>query len=190
MRVASLSTLLVGTLILPSLAAAEFSYTGVEAGFVDVEFNAGLVDLDGDGYRIGGAFELNDQFFVHGAWDDQSYDFGIDGHLLQVGGGYHHPLGSDLDFVVTASLIQAEVEAAGIGIDDDGIGIGGGIRARVAESFQVEAMLDWVDFDKGGSDTGIALRGRYYFNDQYAIGLETDFDDDFDTLTLAFRAEF
>ncbi|MGD2167678.1 MAG: hypothetical protein PVF63_06185 [Gammaproteobacteria bacterium] len=190
MRVAKLSTVLASTLIIPSLASAEFSYTTIDAGFIDVDFNPGLIDLDGDGYRIGGSYSLNNQFFVHGAWEDQSFDLGIDGHVLELGGGYHYSFTSDLDFVATASLVQAEVSAGGLGVDDDGIQIGGGIRARLADAFQIEAMLDWVDFDNGGSDTGVSLKGRYYFNDQLAIGLETDLDDDFDALTLGVRVEF
>ena len=190
MRAAKLSALLAGSILVPSLASAEFNYTFVEAGFVDAEADAGLFDLDGDGYRIGGSVSLNDQFFLHGALENQSFDFGIDGQLLELGGGYRHAVSSDLDFVATASLVQAEVEALGFTVDDDGLQIGGGVRGRLSESFQVEAMLEWVDLDESGSDTSISLRGRYYFNDQFAIGIETEADDVFDSLMLSFRAEF
>lgn len=44
--------------------------------------------------------------------------------------------------------------------------------------------------DLGGSDTGLRLKGRYYFADTMAVSLGTDFNDAADTLRLGFRAEF
>ena len=78
----------------------------------------------------------------------------------------------------------------GFGFDDDGLGLGGGIRAQLAPALQVEAMLRYVDLDQSGSDTGLELLGRYYFSDRYAFTLETTLDDNVDTLSFGFRAEF
>lgn len=190
MKSAVLFASIAGILSLPTAAHAEFNYTTIDAGFVDVEIDTGFGTVDGDGYRFRGAYEVSNSFFLEGTWEEQSFDFGVDGRRIELGGGYHHPLSTDLDFIASAAFVQAEIEAGGFGFDDDGINIGGGIRARLGDSFQVEAMLDWVDFDEGGSDTGIGLLGRYYFNDQFAISLETEFDDDVDTYTMGFRAEF
>lgn len=182
--------LVVSALLVPSIGLAEFTYTGVQVSYVDVEFNSGFVNLDGDGYRFEGSYELNDRFFLRGEWEERSFDLGIDGDALELGGGYRHAFGPNLDLVGTASYVEAEVGVPGFSVDDDGFALGGGVRARLADSFEVDAMLNWVDMDKGGSDTGIELRGRYYFSDRFAIGLETDLGDDFDTLSLGFRAEF
>ena len=177
------------SILAPSIGAAQFSYTAVELSFVDVEIDAPSVD--GDGFEIAGSFEINDSFFALGAYQDQDFDFGIDGNSLQLGVGYHTELGDDLDFVGTASWVSAEVEAGGLSFDDDGLGIAGGIRAAVADGFQVDAMLNWVDLDDSGSDTWIALTGRYYFNEQIAgfvrLGVGQD---DADTLQLGARFEF
>ena len=86
--------------------------------------------------------------------------------------------------------MQEEIGLAGASIDEDGFALGGGIRARLTDAFEVDASLQYVDLDQSGSDTGIKLRGRYYFTDRFAFSLETEFDDDIDTLSLGFRAEF
>lgn len=190
MRVRTLVTAVAGALLVPGIASAEFAYTGIEASYVDVDLDSGPFNVDGDGYRFGGTYEIADSFFLLGEWEEQNFDFGIDGRTLEIGGGYFHSLDSDLDFIATASYVDSEVEAGGLRIDDNGIALGAGIRARLADSFQVEAVLDWVDYDNSGSNTGIRLSGRYYLSDRFAVGVETDFDDDVDTLRLGIRAEF
>lgn len=177
-------------LLIPSIALAEFTYTGVEVAYVDVEFNNGVAALNGDGYRVGGFYEFSDSFFLLAELEDQSFDLGIDGTTTEVGVGFHHAFGSTLDFVGSASLVSEEVQLAGFGGDDDGFALGGGIRTQLTDSFQIDAGVQWVDLDRGGSDTRIKLRGRYYFTDSLAFSLETDFDDDIDTLSFGFRAEF
>lgn len=180
------------TLLIPSIGLAEFVYTGVEVGYVDVEINAGPVDLNGDGYRFAGSLELNDRFFLLGEFEDQSFDFGIDGSAYELGGGYHHSFSSTLDFVGTVSYREQDMNVAGLGFgfDNDGLALGGGVRARLTDSFEVGASLQWVDWDQGGSDTGVELLGRYFFTDRFAFTLETGLDDDIDTLSFGFRAEF
>ena len=94
-----------------------------------------------------------------------------------------------MDFVGTASWIDADVDVGPFSGGSDGLALGGGVRTQMGDAFEFEALLQWVDFD-GGSDTGLELRGRYYFTDSFAFSLETDLDDDVDTLSFGFRAEF
>jgi hypothetical protein len=190
MRLRILSAAVAGALLAPSVGLTEFAYTGLEVSYVDIEFDSSLANIDGDGYRLGGAIDVSDKMFVLGQWEEQSFDFGIDGSAYELGVGLHHALGRNLDFVGTASYVQAEIEAGGFSVDDDGLALGGGIRARLADSFELDAMLKWVDMDDSGSDTGIELRGRYYLSKRFAVLLATDIDDDVDTLSLGFRAEF
>jgi hypothetical protein len=177
-------------LLVPSVSMAEFAYTGIEASYIDVELDTGVGSVDGDGYRFSGSYQMNPSTFLHGQWEEQNFDFDVDGTAYEFGAGYRHALSSTLDLVGTASYVHAEVESDGLSADDEGLGLGGGIRAQVGSSFQVEAMLRYVDLDESGSDTGLDLLGRYYFNDRYAFTLATSMDDDVDTLSIGFRAEF
>ena len=172
----------------PGLVLAEMNYTNFEVSMIDVELDS--ANVDGDGFALEGSHELNDRFHLFGEWQDQSLDFGIDGRSLELGGGYTHSFSDKLDFVGTVSYIDAELKQGSLTADDDGLGIGGGIRSRVAESVELDASLQLVDFDESGSDTGYSFGGHYYFNDSMAIGASADFTDNADTLRVGFRGEF
>jgi hypothetical protein len=181
---------LTGALLVPTIGMAEFVYTDIEVSYVDVSIDTGGGSLDGDGYRFSGSYQMNSQAFLHAEWEEQSFDFGVDGTAYEFGAGFRHALSNSLDLVATASYVHAQVDVAGFGFDDDGLGLGGGIRAQIAPAFQIEAMLRYVDLDQSGSDTGLDLLGRYYFSDRYAFTLATSLNDEVDTLSFGFRAEF
>lgn len=198
MKVRAAFGFVASALLVPGIGSAEFVYTGIDVGYVDVEFNTGAGSLDGDGYRFAGSWEMNESLFLHGEIQDQGYDSflgaSVDGTAYELGIGYHHSFSTTLDFVGTLSFVEEEVNVSvpgfGVGIDQDGFALGGGVRARLADSFEVGAMLMWEDMDLSGSDTGIELLGRYFFTDRFAFTLATDLDDDFDTMTFGFRAQF
>ena len=172
----------------PSALFADMNYTNFEVSFIDVEHDSARID--GDGFELAGAYELNDQIHLFGEWQDQSLDFGIDGRSLEIGGGYTHDVSDKLDIIGTLSYVDAELDFGGQTADDDGLALGGGIRTLIGESFQVDAGLKYVDFDESGGDTGVSVGGRYYFNDSMAVGASADFNDNADTLRLGFRWEF
>jgi hypothetical protein len=174
----------------PSTLLAQMNYSAVDISFVDIELDDDLANVDGDGFEVGVTFELNDKFFVLGSWQEQSLDFNIDGRELELGAGLHHPLGETVDFVATLSYIDGEIDAGIFSIDDDGLGVTAGIRARLADSFEVDASIRVVDFDDSGSDTGFSFGGRWYFTDTMAITGSADFFDNVDVLRIGFRAEF
>jgi hypothetical protein len=172
-------------LAVPGIALAEFDYNFVEGSFVDVEIDD--TSVDGDGIRLEASFEIGGTFFGHVEYEDYDFDFNIDGNMTEFGGGYFHGLSDDLDFIATGQYDEVEIE----GYDDDGLGIGGGIRARVADSLEIDAMLNYVDFDNIGNDTFADLRARYYFNDQFAVTLKLELGSDvFDTMGIGVRYSF
>ncbi|HEY5623505.1 MAG TPA: hypothetical protein VIV14_07065 [Gammaproteobacteria bacterium] len=187
MKFKLLISLLSGVLLIPGTAQSEFAYTGFDVSYVDVE--AG--NLDGDGYRFAGDLSLTEHFFLLGSWEERDFGAGIDGSALELGGGFNHTVNPDLDIVVKGSYIDADVDGPGPGsLNDDGLGVAGGVRTRLGGSFQLAAMLRWVDMDRGGSDTGVELSGRYYFRERFAVGLKANLDDDVDSISIGFRADF
>ena len=168
---------------LPGAALAELHYSTFEARLLtDIDVEASGADVNGDGFAIAGSYEMGDKLFLFGEWQDQSFDFGIDGTGLE-----YLP---DFDFVGTLSLVDQELEVGGFSADDDGLALGGGVRAKVAASFELDAMLRYVDMDEGGSDTGFRLGGRWYFTDTLAVSFGLDTNDNADTMHVGFRAEF
>jgi hypothetical protein len=177
-------------LALPGVSLAEFNYTNVELSYVNVDYRAGNLNVDGNGFSVAGAYTIGDDFFVDASYDNYDFDFGVDGNVLEVGGGYFYTLNEDLDFIATLSYLETEISTGNFSVSDDGLSLGGGIRAQLGDDFQVDALLKYVNMDEGDSDTSIELRGRYYFSDQYAVIAQFDFGNDFETFSIGIRAEF
>jgi porin-like protein len=185
--------LVIGSLLFaltPGISLAEFGYTNFEVSLIDVEVDSGFANVDGDGFSIAGAYELTDKVFLLGEWQDQSYDFGIDGTTMEIGAGLNHALSPDLDLVGTLSYIDTELEVQGFTASDDGLALGGGIRSKLGESFELDAMLQWVDYDEAGSDTAVGVTARYYFKQTMALFFGLDMADETDGMRIGFRAEF
>jgi hypothetical protein len=176
---------------LPGAALAELHYSTFEARLLDVDVDVGAGgDVSGDGFSVAGSYEIAASLFLFGEWQDQSFDFGVDGTGLELGLGYKHEIKPDFDFVGTLSLVDQELELGSFSADDDGLALGGGIRTKLAESFELDAMLRYVDMDEAGSDTGVRLDLRYYFADKLGVSFGVDTNDNADTLHVGFRAEF
>lgn len=180
---------LIGIAALPLAAQADgFDYTFVEAGILNTEIDAGVFDVDGDGFGIGGSFAIDDNIHVLASYSDEDYDLGIDGNTLAIGAGFNTSLNADLDLVAHVSYVNAELEAGALSVDEDGYSLGAGIRARTGDNVELEAGLDYVDLDD--SDTVLKVGGRYYFNDSFAVGASFADTDDGLRWTIGVRAEF
>jgi hypothetical protein len=185
MNIRAVSAAVSVALAAPGVALAEFSYNFLEGSFVDVEIDD--TSIDGDGIRLEGSAEVGDTYFVRAEYEDYDFDFNIDGNVFEVGGGYFHTLNEDLDFIAVGQYVQVEIGSG----DDDGLGIGGGVRTRLADTIEVDAILHWVDLDDSGSDTYVDLRGRYNINEQFAVTLKFDVGSDtFDTMGIGVRYNF
>lgn len=186
MRLATVFLLLTA---LPCAALADgFDYTFVEGGFMNTEIDAGPFDIDGDGFGLAGSLALGNNMLILASYDDVDYDFGVDGRVMSVGAGFHTGLTPDLDFVADLSYIDAEVSSGMASADEDGYGIGAGLRARASSKVELEAGLRYVDLDS--SDTAVRVGGRYYFTDSFAAGLGIVDNDGGTSWTLGVRAEF
>ena len=178
-------------LTLPALSQAEFNYTTAEANYLlDVSIDGGLADVDGDGLGVGGSYEIADNFFIGGSFEDFDLDFDISGEWLEVGGGYNHELNPDLDFVATLSFVDVEISSNFGSAEDDALALGGGIRTRLSDSIEVDAMLEYYSFDEGDSDTSLDIRGRYYFSPEFAVQVRMNLGSDIETIAVGVRGEF
>jgi len=175
---------------LPGVSLAEFNYTHVDISLVDIEFDVGPVSVDGDGFAVSGAFTVADSFFVGGSYHDADFDFSIDGEITRIFGGYFHPIRDDLDFIATFGFIDAEVGIGPFSAGDDGLTLGGGVRVALADSVELDAMIEYIDLDRGSSDTGAVVRGRYYFADTIAVSGQIDLGKDIETFRIGVRFEF
>ncbi len=106
---------------------------------------------------------------------------------LELGGGWSHGFSDTLDFVGTLSYVDAELRCRRSTTGSRSAAAFAAVSASRSSSMP---RLKFVDFDESGSDTGVSVGGRYYFNDSMALGASLDFYDNADTLRLGFRWEF
>jgi len=181
--------LIMGFLALPVLASAQgFDYTYVEGGYVNSELDTGLANVDGDGLGLRGSLALNDKFHTFAKHATQDLDLDVDTTEIEIGAGRSWRIRENVDFIGEISWVNAEVDTPFGNTDEDGFGLGAGLRARTNSSLELEGRINYVDLNN--SDTSFSLLGRYYLWDSFAIGGGLDFDDDDTAWNVGVRAEF
>jgi len=183
------SSLIIFLLALSANASAEFDYNFFEFTYSDIEFDD--IDVDGDALGIGGSFELNDDVFVFGSYQDADLDFSVDATTVGIGVGYHTPLSEVVDLVANVSYQWVEVDVPGFGDEDeDGFGLGVGMRFAATPEFEVNAGISYVDLGDGGDDTALSVGGLYNFTDAFTAGIGGSFSDDVSSISLIARLYF
>lgn len=181
--------LLLGLFVFSATAAAEdFNYNFVQATYGQVDFDE--LDVDGNGFGIGGSMALSDSFHLFGAYTTADMDFGVDLNQLEAGLGYNAPISETVDLVASLAYVSAEVEAAGFSADDNGYGLGVGLRAMLAPSFEVDGGISYVDMGDGGDDVGFGAGFLYHFTEQFSAGASAGWGDDVSSYSLNARMFF
>ena len=180
--------LLLAALSIQTTAAAQSSqqplrsdlgYSYAELRFVDVDTSGG------DGFRLGGSYELDGQWILVGALTALDFNNNVDSTLLEIGGGYVWNYSDDFDLVSTLRLVRAEVDTPGGDADDKGFAFSAGARGLLAPQFEVRGSVNHINLDN--SDTYLQLAGDYYFTDQISAGVSLDFAGDTDSFSLGAR---
>ena len=155
------------------------SYTYAELRFVDVDSNGG------DGFRLGGSFELDGPWLVVGAYTALDFNNNVDSTLLDLGGGYVWNYTEDFDLVGTLRIVRAEVDTR-VGSDDEtGFAFSAGTRGLLTPQFEIRGSVNHINLDD--SDTYLELAGDYYFSQQLAVGISLEFAGDTDSFTIGAR---
>ena len=166
-------------LVAATPAMADLSYNYVDLGVQRIELDVTGADVDGDGFGIGGSFEIAEDWFVRASHGTADFDFGVDLDQTAIGVGYKSAMSPTSDVFATVNYVRAEVSASGFGsVDDDGFGISVGVRAMLTDTFELNGSIGYVDFDEGGDDTTFSAGGLYNFNETFALGVNIDVGDD------------
>jgi opacity protein-like surface antigen len=182
--------LIAALLSLSVAAAAEgLDYSYVQGSYSQVEFDD--IDVDGDGFGIAGSFAIGDRFAVIAGYDVADYDFGLDTTAYEIGGLFHAPLTDRGDFVGTLSYVSLEVDVPNFGsVDDDGFGVGAGLRGMASPKVELNGGISYVDFSDGGDDTTFGAGVRYHFTDAVSAGLDGSWGDDTSAYGISGRIAF
>lgn len=171
-------------------AAAEFDYNFAELRYIDTELDAGNVDVDGDGFEIGGSLELTRAVHLFGNFRTLDFGSGIDVSAFEVGGGYAMPLASGADLVARLSYIEGEIDFGPGDVDDSGFSFQAGFRHMFHPQIEGRAFINYVDLDESGDETSIEIAGDYFLNEEIALGASLELGDDVTTWTLGARWYF
>jgi len=188
------STVLGGALLANAAAASEQgpNYTFMEAGYAHVEFDD--FQADGDALALQGSFALNDMFNLVGSYQDGSIDsdfnVDVDVKTLELGGGMHFPLNPTVDLVTQLTWITTEIDAGSFGnVDDDGYGLGAGIRAMLTPRLELDGGIDYTDV-ANEDETAFSGKVMYHFTDMFAMTGGFTVGDNTTTYGVGLRANF
>ncbi len=178
------------TLAAPAMADG-LSYNYLEGGYQRIDLDDDVFDIDGDGFGIGGSFELGRNAFMFASYGTADFDFGIDLDELSAGVGYHVPVGTNTDFVASIAYVRAEADASGFGsVDDSGIGASIGLRSMVTDTVEVFGNINYVDLDDSGDETSFTGGAWFNVTDTFALGVSAGFGDDTTTYGAGARLYF
>ena len=96
-----------------------------------------------------------------------------------------------MDLVATVSYVSAEVKQETLGsYDDDGYGLGLGIRAMVSEKFELSGGLNYIDLSDSGSDTVVSVGAGFDVTRNIQVGAGISSSDDGTGYNLGVRFYF
>lgn len=180
----------VALLSLSAAAAADgLDYSYFQGSYSQIEFDD--IDVDGDGFGLSGSYALGDRFAVIGGFGKGDLDFDVETTEFEVGGLFHTPLSDSVDFVGTLTYVSVEVDVPGFGsADDDGFGLGAGLRAMATPQVELHGGISYVDLNDSGDDTGFGAGVRYHFTEAFSAGLAGSWGDDASSYGISGRIAF
>jgi hypothetical protein len=159
----------------PALAQG-VSYNFIELGYERSEFDD--IDLDGDGFGLGGSVEIGEYVFLLVDYSQISFDEGIDYDQLAVGAGYHVGMSARTDLYVGLLYVAAEASVGNDSADENGFGATMGIRGLLTDKFELQGDVTYIDLGDGIDGTSVGVMGRYSFTPVFAGTLNIGFDED------------
>lgn len=174
-----LAVLLTIFLAAPAMADRP-SYNFVHAGYQTVNLDlGGGADFDGDGFALGGSFEIGENMFGFANYTDTGFDFSVDQTQIFAGLGWRSGLSDNTDFYAFAGYLEFDVDAPGLGsFDESGFGVGIGVRSNVTDLIELTGEISYADLGSNSENTTVS--GGIWFNitDSFALGLGAATDDD------------
>lgn len=187
------------------------SYTFLEGGYAndDVEGSADVggtplsFDGDGDGFFIGGSFNLLPNFFVFGRYKETDLDFDVrlggasasgdaDLERITAGVGAALPLNQVLDLTGNIAYEDFEIDGEGTSASDDGISGDVGLRWALLPQLELNGSIGYIDVGDAFEDDGDAeftfnVGGLFKFTPNLAAVAEYESIDEFEQFVIGAR---
>ena len=168
--------------------ASGLSYSYVEVGYLDTNLDVDGVDIDGDGYAFVASSDITDNLAVFITYEEEDYQFDIEGKAAQFGINYHTPISATGDLVVSISAADVEISQPLLGTQDDtGNAIRIGLRNQNSKVAEVSIFISRIDvFDD--TDTSFALDMGLNATDAMQVVLGFSTSDNGSLLSIGLRA--
>lgn len=201
----ALLALTAGALAATPALSAELGWTYGQLGYTRADSG----DDATDAVRLKGSLGLSELFHVQAEYldgtigQDGDEDNDFDGYRLAL--GVHPSVGENTQAVLELQYFDVtydDVGGPGVDEDDDGFGIGAGLRHLLTDNFEMNAMVSWNEGssdiegfeDNDFSDVAFEFGGRYFMNDAMSVGVTVITNDSLmwggDSATLDFRWQF
>lgn len=171
-------------------ASAEgFNYNFVSASYGSVDFDD--LNIDGNGFGLGLSLAISDEFHLFGGYQGTDFDFGVDASSWSAGAGFNTPISKVIDVVATVSYEYVEIDGpGGSSADDNGFGLGVGIRAALSDRVEIDAGIGYADLSDSGDNTVFSASFLFNLSDSISLGFGGSWDDDVTAYTLGGRVYF
>lgn len=176
--------------------ADDFNYNSVTVGYVAAEFDDDFGgSVDGDLLGIQGSAAVGESFFVFGSFatgeveDDLGDDVDLD--QANAGFGYHMSISENVDLVTSLSYEYIEISDQGVSLDENGLGLGVGLRYAASESVEINGGINYVDYDDFfGDRTSFHADVLFNFTENLAGTVGGEWGDDVTQYTIGARYYF
>ena len=142
----------------------------------------GVLDADFTGGTVRGSYAFSERFFFLADYSRQRTDDTItigpvatkvttqQGHL---GLGFHTPVASNTDFVLTSQYAVAIVELPQQSVTTEGVLVNFGLRSRAIDRWELAVGGNYSSqLDQG--EVGYSLSGHYYLKPQVSLGVNVE----------------
>lgn len=139
--------------------ASDLSYSFFEVDYLDSRVDIDGVDVDGDGYGLYASTDVSGNLALFFSYEDQDFDFDIEGKSTTFGIDYHTPISATGDLVISFAAVEVEVSQPLVGAEDDtGNLISVGLRNQNSKGAEMSIAVSRVDvFDNAESTLALGM---------------------------------
>ncbi len=154
------------SVIATSAQAADFNYNYIEGGFENYD----LENIDANVGKLSGSYEITPKLNIVGEYakgdlDNPTGGSDLDFEESAIGIEYHASIAPKTDVTTNIKYINQDIDTVN---DEDGYGVGVGVRHWLTDTVEVDANIDYSDVDS--YDTELKVGARYHFNDDISVG--------------------
>ncbi|WP_158278923.1 porin [Leucothrix arctica] len=166
----------------------EFSYNFVEGAYDNYDFDG----LDADIGRLSMSYDVASKLniigeYANGDIDNPTGGSSLDYEAFAIGLGYHTPVAPRTDVTANIKYINQDIDSIS---DDDGYGVGIGLRHKLMGKVELDANIDYMDLDDN-DDTRFGVGARYDINNKVSVGVDySTSSEDVDIISSNIRFNF